>query len=108
MRLKKQIVALVKNDYKIFSENEELKLRGGFGEIEVNSDYSAFAMNNCLCNSNNFNCLVMPGSAPQNNCNCKYVYDASINNCDCNTTATPGPTGPTKPTGPTEMPSIVL
>lgn len=96
------------DDCNLAKFSDEFLLRGGFGEIDVESDFSVFALNNCKCSLNNCNCYYNPGEGAIDNCSCSYKYDASSNNCDCNTTGTTKPTKPTPSVDPTITPTSFL
>lgn len=91
MKISKNLIAEVKNDFVPLSRDAEGQLKGGFGSVTFSGGISPQADNNCYCGEmNNCSCPFNPATKQRNNCNCPYdkkadsVYTPSLNNCECN------------------------
>ena len=100
MKISKNLIAEVKNDFVPLSRDAEGQLKGGFGSLVIASS-DVEAANNCLCSDNNCSCLEgHQQPSMKNNCSCADgtgifkpgpTYNNCVcysgkkpNNCDCN------------------------
>lgn len=100
MKISKNLIAEVKNDFVPLSRDAEGQLKGGFGSLVIASS-DVEVTDNCLCSGNNCSCLQGDQKASmKNNCSCANgagIFTPGIgydncacysgkkpNNCDCN------------------------
>lgn len=89
MKISKNLIEEVKNDFVPLSRDAEGQLKGGFGSLDVASANGINVVNNCLCGENNCSCPEQQRPTARNNCNCPYIRqddDVYGNNCDCGKT----------------------
>ncbi len=91
MKISKNLIEEVKNDFVPLSRDAEGQLKGGFGSVTFSGGMSPQADNNCYCGaSDNCNCPYYAATKPRNNCNCPNdksadsAFTPSQNNCECN------------------------
>lgn len=100
MKISKNLIAEVKNDFVPLSRDAEGLLKGGFGSLDVASVNGINVLNNCLCQDNNCHCPTQQRATVQNNCSCPYVRsedDVLGNNCTCGKVVYNGITDPELP-----------